>query len=39
MAGYEYAFDSTRVGDVRYRREDYDTLQEALRLLEEKLSS
>jgi hypothetical protein len=38
MAGYEYGFDDTRVGDVRYRREEYETLQEALKLLETKLT-
>lgn len=39
MAGYQYEFDSTRVGDARYDREEYEILQGALKLLEAKLSS
>lgn len=39
MAGYEYEFDSTKVGDARYDREEYEVLQEALKLLEAKLIS
>lgn len=39
MAGYKYEFDSTKVGDARYGREEYAVLQEALILLEAKLRS
>ena len=39
MAGYEYSFDDTRVGDVRYDRDEYGILHKALKLLEVKLSS
>jgi len=39
MAGYVYEFDDKKVGDARYDRKDYETLQGALRLLEAKLSS
>ena len=39
MTGYTFEFDNTKVGDARYDRKDYETLQGALKLLEAKLSS
>jgi len=39
MAGYEYVFDDTTVGDVRYPRDEYATLQGALSLLDAVLKS
>lgn len=39
MTGYKYEFDNTNVGDARYDRSEYETVQEALKLLEAKLGS
>ena len=39
MAGYKYEFDNTKVGDARYDRGEYETVQDALKLLEAKLLS
>jgi len=39
MTAYKFEFDDTKVGDARYDRRDYETLQESLKLLEAKLSS
>jgi hypothetical protein len=36
---YRYEFDHTTVGDFRFSREEYELLQEALRLLRDKLMS
>ena len=36
---YRYEFDHTTVGDFRFSREEYELLQEALRLLRDKLRS
>lgn len=39
MTGYRYEFDNTTVGDAHYERREYETVQEAVKLLEAKLSS
>jgi hypothetical protein len=39
MTGYRYEFDNTTVGDAHYKRPEYEAVQEALKLLEAKLSS
>ena len=39
MAVYEYEFDDTKLGDFRYDRDDCVLVQEALKLLEDKLRS
>ena len=39
MAGYRYEFDTSKVGDARYDRGEYETVQDALKVLEAQLSA
>jgi TIR domain-containing protein len=39
IAGYKYEFDYTTLSELRYSRKDYEILQAAVKLLEDKLRS
>lgn len=39
MAGYRYEFDTTRAGDGRYDRAEYEVIQDALKILEAKIGA